>query len=166
MSRLNRYRKVHFLGFELFLSILLSFVFGVWVILFGGSVIVESILHGNRSAVYGTLAAICGSLLGFVITALAINIGYSSNEKFEFLRKSKHYPTMWRVMLSTVKALSIATVVMIIGLVLDCDSSPNNLVLCCCVFAILFALFRLKRCIWVLDNVIHIIIIDNTEQKP
>jgi hypothetical protein len=166
MSRLNRLRKVHFLGFELFLSILLSIVFAVWDVWFGGSVVVDSILHGNRSAVYGALASIFGALLGFVITALSIIIGYSANEKFEFLRKTKHYPTLWKVMLSTVKALSIATVVMIIGLIVDRDSSPNTLILCLCVFATLFSLFRLRRCIWVLENVILLIIKDNTEQKP
>lgn len=163
MSRLNRYRRVHFLGFELSLSIFLSFVFAVWVIRFGGSVVVESILHENRSAVYGTLAAIFGSLLGFVITALSITIGYSTSEKFEFLRKTKHYPTLWKVMISTVKALSIATIVMVIGLIFDRDRSPNYIILCLCVFATLFSLLRLNRCIWVLDNIIHIIIIDNTQ---
>lgn len=166
MSRLNRFRKIHFLGFELFLSILLSIFFAIWVVWFSGSVIVDTILHGNRSAVYGALATIFGSLLGFVITALSIIIGYSANEKLEFLRKSKHYPTLWKVLLSTIRALSIATVVMIIGLVIDRDSSPNNLILCFCVFTTLLSLFRLRRCIWVLENVIQIIIKDNTEQKP
>ncbi len=117
---------------------------------------IELILSVGRGK--GALASIYGSLLGFVITALSIIIGYSTNEKFEFLRKSKHYPTLWEVLISTIRALSAATVIMVISLVFDRDSSPQYLIFCVCVFTILLSLFRLRSCIWVLENVILIII--------
>ena|SRR5437763_5703101 len=158
MSRIKQLWDTHFLGFGLILSILGGILFTIWVFRFSGSVVVESILHGNRSAVYGALASIYGSLLGFVITALSIIIGYSTNEKFEFLRKSKHYPTLWKVLISTIRALSAATIVMVISLVFDRDGSPQYLIFCVCVFTILLSLFRLWSCIWVLENVILIII--------
>jgi hypothetical protein len=158
MSRIRRFWAAHFLGLEFVLSILAGILFMIWVFWFRGSVVVESILHGNRSAIYGALAQIFGSLLGFVITALSIIIGYSTNEKFEFLRKSKHYPTLWKVLISTIRALSAATVMMVISLVFDRDSSPQYLFLCICVFTTLLSLFRLRSCIWVLENVILIII--------
>lgn len=129
-----------------------------WVVWLGGSGVVDSILHESRSAVYGALASIFGALLGFVITALSIIIGYSGNERLEFLRKTPHYNTLWEVLLKTIKALSFATGAMIVGLVLDRDSSPNHLIFCICVFTILLSLLRLWRCIWVLENVIRIII--------
>jgi hypothetical protein len=147
------------LRLELVLSILLSALFMIWVFWFGGSLAVDSILHENRSAVYGALASIFGSLLGFVITALSIIIGYSTNEKFEFLKKSKHYPTLWKILISTIKALSASTVMMVIGLIFDRDNSPQHLILCVCVFTTLLSLFRLRNCIWVLENVIQIIVI-------
>jgi hypothetical protein len=158
MYSIRRLWNAHFLGFQLGLSILGGILFTTWIFWFGGSVVVDSILHENRSAVYGTLAQIFGSLLGFVITALSIIIGYSTNEKFEFLRKSKHYPTLWKVLISTIKALSAATVVMVVGLVFDRDSSPQPLILCFCVFTTLLSLFRLRSCLWVLENVILIVI--------
>ena len=158
MSRIRRLWDTHFLGLELVLSILGGILFTIWVFRFNGSVVVESILHGHRSAVYGALASICGSLLGFVITALSIIIGYSTNEKFEFLRKSKHYSTLWKVLLSTIRSLSASTIIMVISLVFDRDGSPQYLIFCVCVFFILLSLFRLWNCIWVLDNVIHILI--------
>lgn len=157
MSQINRFWNRHFLGLELVLSLLLSFLFGCWLLWLDGSVKVDSILSGNRSAVYGTLASIFGALLGFVITALSIIIGYSTSDKFEFLRKSKAYPTLWKVLISTIKALGFATAAMLLGLVFDRDTSPQPLILCLCVFAILLSLVRLKRCMWVLENVIGII---------
>jgi hypothetical protein len=158
MSHIKRFWDAHFLGFELVLSLLGGILFTIWVIWLGGSGVVDSILHDNRSAVYGALAQIFGSLLGFVIAALSIIIGYSTNEKFEFLRKSKHYPTLWKVLIRTIRALSLATLMMVAGLILDRDSAPQHLILCACVFATLLSLFRLRSCLWVLENVILIMI--------
>lgn len=157
MNRIRQIWGVHFLNLQIVFSILGGILFTFWVYKLGGSQVVDSILKGNRSAVYGTMASIFGSLLGFVITALSIIIGYSTNEKFEFLRKSKYYSTLWDILLSTIKALSVTTASMIIGLVFDRDSSPRDYILCFCVVTILLSLFRLKSCIWVLENVIRII---------
>ncbi len=158
MSRIRRFAGIHFLGLELTISVVLSIFFSYWVIWHGGAYPVDSVVNGNRGAIYGTLASILGSLLGFVITALSIIIGYSTSDKFEFLRKAKPYPTLWEVLLSTIKFLSLATISMIVGLIFDRDSSPNNFILCFCVFTVVISLLRLKRCLWVLENVVHIVI--------
>lgn len=158
MSRISRFWGTHFLGLELILSLLVSGLFMIWIFRFGGSIVIDGILKENRSAVYGALAQIFGSLLGFVITALSIIIGYSTSEKFEFLRKSKHYHTLWDILLSTIKVLSVATIAMVAGLIFDRDSAPQHLILCFSVFITLLSLFRLRRCIWVLENVIMIIL--------
>src|SRR6266702_6186164 len=146
MSRISRSWNLHFLRYEFILSLLAGIFFMGWVVWFGGSGVVDSILNGSRSAVYGALASIFGSLLGFVITALSIIIGYSANEKFEFLRKTNHYGTLWEVLFKTIKALSVATGAMIVGLVLDRDSSPNHLIFCVCAFTLLLSLLLLWRC--------------------
>jgi hypothetical protein len=161
MAWLKRYWGIHFLGMELMLSILGGVVFGIWVKWFGGALTVDHLLTGNKSAVYGTLASISGALLGFAITVLAVIIGYSTNEKFQFLRKTNHYSTLWKVLLSTIKALSAATTVMILGLVLDRESSPHHLILSFSVLFTLLSLSRLARCIWVLENVVNIITLTN-----
>lgn len=158
MSRIIRSWNVHFLFYEFVLSLLVGCILLVWVTKLGGSTIVNSILKENRSAVYGALAGISGTLLGFVITALSIIIGYSASEKFEFLKKSKHYATLWEVLIKTIRALSLATIAMIIGLIFDRDNSPNNIIFCFCVFTALLSLLRIWSCIWVLENVIRIII--------
>src|SRR5260370_626069 len=158
MAWLKRNWGIHFLGMELVLSILGGVIFGIWVKWLGGALTVDHLLTGNKSAVYGTLASIFGALLGFAITVLSVIIGYSTNEKFQFLRKAKHYSTLWKILLSTIKALSAATIVMILGLVFDRDSSPHHLILSFSVLITLLSIFRLARCIWVLENVVNIII--------
>ncbi len=158
MFQISRLWRVHFLRFHLSLSILGCVAFSVWVFRFGGLRIVDPLLNGNRSAVYGTLAQISGTLLGFVITALSIIIGYSSSEKFDFLRKSRHYHTLWEVLLSTIKVLSITTVWMIIGLVVDRDKSPVDFIVCMSIFFILLSGCRLYKSLRVFENVIAIII--------
>lgn len=158
MLRISRLWKVHFLGFHLSLSILASVTFTIWVYRLGGMVKVDTILNGNRSAMYGTLAQISGALLGFVITALSIIIGYSTSEKFDFIRQSRHYSTLWKVLLSTIKVLSFTTAWLIIGLVFDRDKSPVDAILCFSLFFLLLSGFRLSSCLWVFENVIAIII--------
>lgn len=171
MSRIKKFWDVHFLGLEFLLSVIMGILFFLWMNLFSGSVIVNSILNGNKGAIYGTLASVFSSLLGFVIAALAIIIGYSANEKFEFLKQSKHYATLWHVLISTIKALGLATIMMLIGLIFDRDNFPKSLPIninlyniylsmlrSLIIFTVLLALIRMKRCIWVLDNIVKIVI--------
>jgi hypothetical protein len=157
-KKIKNYWDVHFLRLELLLSIAIGIGFGMWMYLFSGSQRVDTILSTNRGAVYGTLAAIFGALLGFVITTLSIIIGYLPNERFDFLRQSPHFPTLGKVLISTIRVLSVATIMMVVGLIFDRDSAPQHLILCLSVFIIILALFRLWRCIWVLENVIKIIV--------
>lgn len=160
MSQLRRFWNLHFLGCQLVISIVISIAFLVWILRFNGAVAVGSILQGNRSAIYGALAAIFGSLLGFGITALSIIVGYSTSERFDFLRKSKHYHTLWDILISTIRVLSISTIVMLIGLIFDRDNSPQYLILCGSVFVAVLSLFQLWNCLWVLEQVIRIITVE------
>jgi hypothetical protein len=84
-------------------------------------------------------------------------IGYSTNAKFDFLKKTDHYKTLWAILMKTIRALSLATAYMIIGLVFDRDNYTHDIILCIGLFPLALAFFRLKSCIWVLEKVIEII---------
>ena len=96
MSFLPQWWRTHFLHVELGLALVCSATFVTWSQL-GGGVIVEETLNGNRGAVYGALASIFGSLLGFAITAVSIVLGFSTTERLAVVRESKHYQTLWTV---------------------------------------------------------------------
>lgn len=139
------------------LAIILGLAFVLWAQICGGGALIEETLKGNRGAIYGALASIYGSLLGFAITAVSIVLGFSTTERLAVVRESKHYPTLWKVFTATIRTLGLATVVALLGLILDRDSSPAKWVLHMTVFATILATLRLSRCVWVLENVISLV---------
>lgn len=157
MDRLIGFWRKNFLRLEAGLGCVLGIIFGVWVKWYNGAILVDHILMSNRSPIYGSAASIFGSLLGFVIAALSIIIGYSASDKFQFLRKSSHYPTLWKVLTSNIKCLGFATMASMLGLIFDRDSAPHHVILFVFVMTSLLAIFRLARCLWVLENVVLLI---------
>ncbi|HMQ17002.1 MAG TPA: hypothetical protein PKC49_13615, partial [Phycisphaerae bacterium] len=110
MKRFAAYWGRCFLGCELITALVLFAAFVVWAEYYNGYADIADILKDRRSAIYGTLAAIFGSLLGFAITAESIVLGLSGHERLDIVRKSKHYPTLWRVFTATIRALAFAAV--------------------------------------------------------
>src|SRR6266699_830958 len=157
MTILPGWWRVHFLAAEMGLSLIITICFAIWVECFGGALPLEQTLAGNRNAVYGTLASIFGSLLGFVITAVSIVLGYSASDRLQIVRESKHYPILWKTFIAAIRCLGLATLVAMLGLPLDRDASGRRWILNLCVFASLLAIARLARCVWILENVVRLV---------
>lgn len=157
MSLLPKWWRKHFLKVELALAIIFGSIFYAWAEIWGGGAILVETLKGNRGAVYGALASIFGSLLGFAITAVSIVLGFSTTSRLTVVRESEHYPTMWKVFTTTIRTLGFATVVALFGLILDRDNHPIDAMLYLTVFASVLAALRLARCVWVLENVITLV---------
>jgi hypothetical protein len=104
MKRISHWWQSHFLDAELFVALLVGLGFIVWQQWMGGETVICDLLRGNRSAIYGTLASIFGSLLGFVITAMSVILGFSMTERLAVVRNSKQYPVLWDVFLGTTRA--------------------------------------------------------------
>jgi hypothetical protein len=137
--------------------LLVAALFALWSERWSGSTIIDKTLDGNRAAVYGALASILGSLLGFVITAVSIVLGFSASEKLSVIRDSIHYPTLWRVYISAIRALAFATIVCIVALVLDRDKQINHSIMYLAAFGCILATARVARCVWVLENIIKLV---------
>lgn len=150
--------KRHFLHFEFALAVVLTIGFAVWGYSFGGFSLVDNILSQNRSDVYGALATIFGSLLGFVIVAVSVVANYSTASGMKIVRESKHYRTLWDVFLATIRTLGFATFVALVALVLDRNSDPVRPVTVLVAFVTLLSTARLARSVWVLENVISIVV--------
>lgn len=154
---LASYWNRHFLELEFLLAVAAGIVVWLWDRRWGGSLLIDLALKGNRAAIYGTLASICGSLLGFTITAVSIILGYSTHERMEIVRNSGHYKTFWKIFTSAIRALGLATLVALSALVVDRDASPVRGLLYVTVWAAALAIFRLARCIWAFEKVILIV---------
>jgi hypothetical protein len=165
MTLLIRWWRVHFLLAELCLAVALATLFALWASRFGGAGVVATTLKGNRAAIYGALASIFGSLLGFTLAAVSIVLGYAAEGRLGLLRDSKHYATLWRVFVSSMRALAAASVAALVGLIVDRDAAPVPLILYVCVGTTALAIFRIARCLWVFEQVIELVTATSKSQR-
>src|SRR6185436_2455744 len=105
IKRASLFYGRHFLRFEAAAALLLTGLFASWANWYGGWESVEEILRGNRGAVYGAFASILGSLLGFVIAAVAIVLGYADSDRLTILRESRNWTTLWTVFMAGMRSL-------------------------------------------------------------
>lgn len=117
----------------------------------------------RRGLIYGTFAAIFGSLLGFAIAAESIVLGLSGSEHLQIVRESKHYSTLWQVFRWTIRTLALATVAALAALILDRDKAPCIVYLYVSVFFGLLAAVQLARTIWVLEQVVKVVATTKTK---
>lgn len=154
--RMLNYWAAHFLRCEALVALLGLGSFVIWDQC-RGKPVVDCLLYANRAPVYGALATIFGSLLGFTITAVSILVSFAPTASFDALSKSKHYPTLWATYKSGIRALALATMATIVALVLDRDAHPIRLALYAVIGTLLFAFVRLARCVWILEQVINLV---------
>jgi hypothetical protein len=142
-------------------SMTLAAAFGVAIVIwgerYGGRTVIDDVLKGNRSAVYGTFATIFGSLLGFVITAVSIVLGFSTSERLAIVRQSKHYPALWRSFTHTIRILGLTTVVSVVALIVDRDSKPVRPLSYAEMAVGFLSILFLCRSIWALERVIDVV---------
>lgn len=154
MKTVSRWWARNFLFAELCAVLLVTAGMVAWAECLQGTVEIDKVLSGNRSALYGTLASIFGSLLGFAITAASIVLGFSSSARLRVVRESKHFPTLWKVFSATIRALGLATIVSLVGLLADRDEVPVYFISYLLMFSFLLSCVRIARTVWVLENII------------
>ena len=122
----------------------------------GFAACVDSVVAVSHPFVYGTLASICGSLLGFNLTATSIVLAAvnSNSPGLRIVRESEHYGTIRRVFGATARALGLATVLALAGLVIDRTGALGVPLGWSIVFFFLLSCLRVFRAAWVLGNVI------------
>lgn len=146
--------KENFLIAEFFLSIaVITITFGL-ILTFDFQLSLASMVSDIRQQLYGTIASVSGSLLGFVITGMSILLTMGETESIKRLKMSKHYPQIFKVYLSSGKFLALSTVLSIMALIVDTNGAPKLWCLTIVGWAVLISVFRLLRCIWVLENMI------------
>lgn len=150
----RRWWEKDFLKRELILAVTTLVLFVFWVEIFGGREVVSTILKSTRSLLYPAIVSAFGSLFGFVITAMSIILSWSDKEKFAALRRKKGYSQLWPVFGSTVRWLGFATLAAVLAILFDQDGKEWPLIWYLVALCVTVAVFRLARCIWVLENLI------------
>ena len=157
LKRVRDWWRTHFLGAELAVALLAGAAFALWDYQFGGARLINTLLGGNRAAIYGALASLWGSLLGFTLAAVSIALGFASSDRLAIVRESKHYAILWRIFTATMRGLSLATGVALAGLIADRDAAPVQALLCLCATTSLLAALRVARTIWVFERIIALV---------
>lgn len=152
----NWWRK-NFLKVELAIALLGTLALLVWCIRYDGFQVLEKLVNNNRGQIYGTLASICGSLLGFVIATLSVVLGFSSSGRLHILKSSQYYRQLWAVFTSTIRVLGVATAAWLLALLVDRDDRPQLMVVALSLGITLLATFRLARSVWVLEKIVDIL---------
>lgn len=160
MKSLISFWNRNFLFNELILSILISIAFAIWYQKFDGHLFLNTLLAKNRPEIYGTFASITSSLLGFILASMSITIAFLNSKSLKIIRQSKHHLMLWKVFTNATWAFALATLMSLILLIFDRDQLPNAALLLISFFAIMLALLRLVRVIWVLNHVIIIVAAD------
>jgi uncharacterized membrane protein len=121
---------------------------------------VRNLDASHRSSLYSTIASIVGSLLGFVIAAVAIVLPMASLPRLRVLRASPHYRELWRTFHSAIRWLAVATIACLVGLASDRSPDPLLPVTAFAVFTVVTAALRLLNAIWVLERVVDLVVGD------
>ncbi len=129
---------------------------------------VGEVLRGSRGAMYGSLASIYGSLLGFVITAVSIVSVFGDLPRFHLLKDSGRLADIFTVFFSTITSLAIATVLSLTGMILDTDESPLAPLTFISVLVFSVVCVRMWRCIWIMKEMsaISVTPIGQTQNRP
>ncbi|MBA2725550.1 MAG: hypothetical protein H0U53_06135 [Actinobacteria bacterium] len=147
------------------MSVAVGVVVAVWIYRLNGEGDIDRLLKGNRSAIYGAVAGIFGSLLGFVIATLSIIVALGSLERLKVVRESKQYPVLWKTLQAAIRALGFGTAAALAALVFDRDRDPQHGVFVVLAFATTLVTLRLARAIWILERVLGLAVQPSLRRK-
>ncbi len=151
---LDAYRRRFLVG-DLALSLLVIAIVASLLAAVSRYPLDDTAVDGRRS-LYGTGAAIAGSLLGFVIVAVTITLTLPNSAGLRLLRSSPFYPHIFDAYLSAVRYLALATIAFLCLLVLDSGRQPNAIYGYLVLWLALICSFRVGRCVWILRELLDL----------
>lgn len=158
--------REHFLVAEAGASAVPAVGVAIWFAFFGGESCIEDFIDGNRANIYRTTATIAGTLLGFSIAVASLVLSFASSERLAVLRRSKHYPALWKTFFQAIRLLGALTVTALVCLIWDKENAPLTwLVIPLLLFASLAAV-RLLRVIWILEQIVTIVGKPSPSRRP
>ena len=111
----------------------------------------------NRHNLYGIVATIAGSMIGFGLAVVAfIMPAISTAERFRSIRRNIHYSMIPKTYLQTVYCFGGLTVTALAGLIADTSASLCVWIIVPFLFMGLLAIVRLYRSLNLLAKILHV----------
>jgi hypothetical protein len=110
---------------------------------------------GTRSAIYISVAATSGALLGFVITALSVLLALPSGRRLSFLRGSEAWPKFPQVFVRAAWLLGAATLVFTAAILVDDDPKPSTPMEAVGIGTAASAVLRVAACVFLLGRLVQ-----------
>lgn len=124
-----------------------------------------ALMNGLRQTIYGTLATILGSLLGFVIAGVAILISMGETPRLKLMFQHGLFVQVIGIFNSAAKWLAFGAFASIAGLVLDRDVHVIWWYSWFAFSITIVCALRIWRCIWVLGAVLDLVLRDKQPDK-
>jgi hypothetical protein len=129
------------------------FIWGHW---FDHDTSALRVLNGNRTGVYGAIAALFGTIFGFAMMAMSIIFAFADSPRLTVLRRSRHWLTFWRMFTQGLRIFIGVAMLAIAAMIFDRDRSPNALLIYGLIFAVFLGTARLYRIIWAFEKLVLI----------
>lgn len=133
-----------------------SLIVTVWVLWLGGATYVNMVLAGNRASVYGALAGVSATLLGFALTAMSVIIVCASIPQLAVVTEQDGFPDVIAVFFYAIRALGVTTVATLLALFFDRDRTPSLAFFCLVVITSAWATATFIRCVFVFEKVVRL----------
>lgn len=112
----------------------------------------------DPDAIFSALAGVHAALLGFVLAALTIVLGYAQSSRFDVVRAAGHFPTLFQVYLAAVRTYALALVLCLGAVLIDSGDRTGAVSTGLVSLSTGLALLRLARVIWVTELVVAVIV--------
>ncbi len=113
-------------------------------------------LATNSPALYGTLAGVAGTLVGFIITALSIVVVLGPQPQFHLLRAGGQMRTLVSVFSQAIMWLAATTLWSLLGLFVSVERPVGWVVAAVTLWLTVLTSLRVYRCVWALYHVVDI----------
>jgi hypothetical protein len=151
----RKFYNAHFLTVEFFLAICLTVAVGAAGAWIPAAHTLWTDLEGQDPTLYSTLAVLAGTLLGFLITGLAIIVAIGPISALQLLSDSGQRGTVWTVFAQAMGWLAVTTVWSLIGLVLSPQSPVGAMVGVDECFLVILSGAGVLRTVWVLRHMVR-----------
>ena len=155
--RLPGFWRRYFLEVETLIAVLPSIGLAIWLGFFEGMPVVNDLISGNRANIYRTSATIAGTLLGFSITVASLVLNFASSPRLALVRRSRHYPKLWKTFFQTIRCLGGLTIIALVCLTWDKENEPLTWLIIPLLLFLSLSIVRLVRVIWILEQIIGIV---------